>query len=125
MAILGERSWKLKALWGDDTSHRASVSNADPSTSAIPPVEKSLFRLTAELKNLLHRDRFFRGKKTGEVAAEDVDPDRKSEEENLSEMKNAIRSGRKNRATEFLPITPEREDTNRRHAESKKGTTYG
>ena len=125
MAIFSERSLTWKALWTDDTPCPTVPDDADPSRPAVPPAEKSLFRLTAELKNLLHRDRLLRAKHAKPIPTEKTGPERRQDEAAIPERKDAVKANWKDRATEFLPISPKREDTNRRNAASKKGNTYG
>ena len=125
MALFRERCLTWKALWTDGASCPTVPDDADPSRRVVPLAEKSLFRLTAELKNLLHRDRLLRTKNAKQVLAEKAAPERRQDEEAIPEGKNAVGTSWKDRATEFLPISPERKNANRLSAASKKGHTNG
>lgn len=121
MAIFRERASTLKALWTESSPDRKPPVDTPPPTSATPQVEKSLFRLTAELKNLLHRDRWLRARSGEAIPADDGDSDHRRDEGDAPEKKNGIKPGWKDRAAEFLPITPARKIANRLKADSKKG----
>lgn len=120
MAMFGERSAKLMALWGADAPRQETAADPAPSAAGSPIAEKSLFRLTAELKNLLHRSIALRPK-----AATEAGPEADRDAEDPPETKNAAVANSGIRGNEYLPITPERQTANRVAHDAWKERSHG